>query len=109
MKTLIALGADVNQRNGFNLTALDVVEFMLQSNPNHPKMSQIIKDVGGVSGRDGPPQQQPAGDHQMDTGEEQTSKGVSLSLSLFHTHTHTHTHKVGEFPELTTLYAYTLV
>ena len=71
-KTLIALGADVNKENTFKMTALDVVEYTLRGNPAQTTLAQIIKDVGGVSGRDIPPQQRPAGTQRMDTGEEQT-------------------------------------
>jgi hypothetical protein len=79
---LIALGADVNQRNNFNMAALDTVNFMLTGDPAHPILSDIIKAVGGVSGTSVPPQPQPAAAQQMDTGEQTMSKaGTLLSLS----------------------------
>ena len=72
MKTLIALGADVNQRNTtLGATALDVVAFV---HPADPNMIQLLKDVGGVSGINTPPQVETASGHQMDTGEETMSK-----------------------------------
>ena len=77
MRTLIALGADVNQRNQFNMTALDVVNF---SQPSNPVMLQLLKDVGGVSGQGGPPQQETVGAQQMDTGEETMSKPRIISF-----------------------------
>ena len=88
-KTLIALGADVNKINHFNMAALDIVDFMLARDPAHPSIAQMIKDVGGVSGRNVPIPQQPATDQQnpMDTGEQTSTSTTGL------THTHTHTNQ----------------
>ena len=86
-KTLIALGADVNKINHFNMAALDIVDFMLARDPAHPAIAQMIKDVGGVSGRNAPIPQEPATHQQMDTGEQTMSKtGRSLSFSLSPSH-----------------------
>ena len=82
---MIALGADVNQRNGFNMTALDIVDFMLAGDPAHPTLSDVIKAVGGVSGKNAPAQPQPATAQPMDTGEQTMSSskaGALLPLSL---------------------------
>ena len=75
MKTLIALGANVNLRNGYNLTALDAAVMM---HPQDKEMSQTLRDVGGVSNM---PPQQAVGLQQMETGaEEQTmSRGEYFS------------------------------
>ena len=82
---MIALGADVNQRNGFGLTALDTVNFSLNGDLAHPTLSDIIKAIGGVSGMAIPAQPQPATAQPMDTGEQTMSSskaGVLLPLSL---------------------------
>ena len=79
MKTLIALGADVNQRNEYNMTSLDVVKFTQQSDPN---MMQLLKDVGGVAGQAGLPQQETFGAQTMDTGEETMSQPGMIFLLL---------------------------
>ena len=79
LKTLIALGADVNQRNEYNMTAVDVASYLQHSDLN---MLQIIKDVGGMSAKEVLPQQESAGVQQMDISEATPSKGGVFSLSL---------------------------
>lgn len=77
VKTLIALGTNVNRHNQFNMTALDAASWLQPSDLN---MARIIKDVGGMSSKEVLPQQESAGVQHMETGEETMSKGGVFSI-----------------------------